>query len=146
MNSTKCVCNYLEYCCCWQVVGSSLLLMYDDSKVGAWLIDFAKTRPVPDHLTVNHRSAWSPGNHEEGFLYGLDQLIRVMEQAKIPGAEQHPPPASPVALKSWTPSPHLVPPTDKWLDVTHLLTRPGFQVQRQDLSILVWSQEECFAA
>lgn len=57
------------------MVGSSILIIYDDVRVGAWLIDFAKTRPVPNGLTVNHRSVWNPGNHEEGFLYGLDQLI-----------------------------------------------------------------------
>ncbi|XP_054270172.1 inositol-trisphosphate 3-kinase homolog isoform X2 [Macrosteles quadrilineatus] len=83
-----------------EVVGSSLLLMYDDSKVGAWLIDFAKTRPVPTNMTVNHRSAWSPGNHEEGFLYGLDQLIRVLEKVRTGGEQRSPPPTTPVALKS----------------------------------------------
>lgn len=60
-----------------EVVGSSILILYDDVKVGAWLIDFAKTRPVPEGITLNHRVPWSPGNHEEGFLFGLDNLIRV---------------------------------------------------------------------
>ncbi|CAB0016968.1 unnamed protein product [Nesidiocoris tenuis] len=60
-----------------EVVGSSILIIYDDVKVGAWLIDFAKTRPVPDGITLSHRKPWSPGNHEEGFLFGLDNLIRV---------------------------------------------------------------------
>ncbi|XP_046680700.1 inositol-trisphosphate 3-kinase homolog isoform X1 [Homalodisca vitripennis] len=83
-----------------EVVGSSLLLMYDDSKVGAWLIDFAKTRPVPENLTVNHRSTWSPGNHEEGFLFGLDQLIRVLEQVNTGAEERSPPPTTPLALTS----------------------------------------------
>lgn len=89
-----------ESICHVQVVGSSLLLLYDDSRVGAWLIDFAKTRSVPDNLTVNHRSAWTPGNHEEGFLYGLDQLIRVFEQVQTTGTERSPPPSTPLALKS----------------------------------------------
>lgn len=60
-----------------EVIGSSILILYDDTKVGAWLIDFAKTRPVPDGCILNHRSPWTPGNHEEGFLFGLDNLIRV---------------------------------------------------------------------
>lgn len=83
-----------------EVVGSSLLLLYDDNRVGAWLIDFAKTRPVPANMTVNHRSTWSPGNHEEGFLYGLDQLIRVFEQVQTTGTERSLPPSTPLALKS----------------------------------------------
>lgn len=45
--------------------------------MGAWLIDFAKTRPVPENTLLTHRLPWSPGNHEDGFLYGLDQLINV---------------------------------------------------------------------
>lgn len=60
-----------------QVVGSSILIIYDDVKVGAWLIDFAKTRPVPANTLLTHRLPWSPGNHEDGFLYGLDQLVNV---------------------------------------------------------------------
>ncbi|XP_065214496.1 inositol-trisphosphate 3-kinase homolog isoform X2 [Planococcus citri] len=67
-----------------EVVGSSILIIYDDVKVGAWLIDFAKTRPVPSDKILTHRLPWSPGNHEEGFLYGLDMLINKMENIKIP--------------------------------------------------------------
>lgn len=58
-------------------MGSSILILYDDTKVGAWLIDFAKTREVPEDITLNHRVQWEPGNHEEGFLFGLDNLIKV---------------------------------------------------------------------
>lgn len=60
-----------------QIVGSSILIIYDDVKVGAWLIDFAKTRHVPENMVLNHRQPWVPGNHEEGFLFGLDHLIEV---------------------------------------------------------------------
>uniref|UniRef100_A0A1B6D9K3 Kinase n=1 Tax=Clastoptera arizonana TaxID=38151 RepID=A0A1B6D9K3_9HEMI len=83
-----------------EVVGSSILIMYDDTKVGAWLIDFAKTRPVPDGFTVNHRSSWSPGNHEEGFLFGLDHLIRTFENVNISGGVSAVTSSTPVALKS----------------------------------------------
>lgn len=83
-----------------EVVGSSILIIYDDVRIGAWLIDFAKTRPVPSGMTVNHRSVWNPGNHEEGFLYGLDQLIRALERVKTSGSVSAVPPATPVALKS----------------------------------------------
>lgn len=59
----------------FQVVGSSLLIVRDDRKLGAWVIDFAKARAVADPL--DHRTPWVEGNHEEGFLFGLDSLIEV---------------------------------------------------------------------
>ena len=60
-----------------EIVGSSIFIIYDDTKVGAWIIDFAKTVPVPDGGVVDHRREWVQGNHEEGFLTGLDSLISV---------------------------------------------------------------------
>lgn len=60
-----------------EVVGSSIFMIYDDTKVGVWLIDFAKTNKLSDGTTVNHRKPWVPGNHEEGLLYGFDTLINV---------------------------------------------------------------------
>lgn len=67
-----------------EIVGSSIFIIYDDERVGAWLIDFAKTRSVPQGLQVDHRAEWQQGNHEEGFLYGLDRLIHTIETAKLP--------------------------------------------------------------
>ncbi|XP_066902477.1 inositol-trisphosphate 3-kinase homolog isoform X4 [Halyomorpha halys] len=83
-----------------EVVGSSILILYDDTKVGAWLIDFAKTREVPEDITLNHRVQWEPGNHEEGFLFGLDNLIKVL--GKVPSKSTPPnvTPTKPLALKS----------------------------------------------
>uniref|UniRef100_A0A0A9Z4L4 Kinase n=1 Tax=Lygus hesperus TaxID=30085 RepID=A0A0A9Z4L4_LYGHE len=83
-----------------EVVGSSILILYDDAKVGAWLIDFAKTRPVPDGIALNHRKPWTPGNHEEGFLFGLDNLIRVLSDLKVSSSESTVPSTKPLALKS----------------------------------------------
>ncbi|KAF5272202.1 hypothetical protein FQA39_LY01284 [Lamprigera yunnana] len=68
-----------EYFKTHEVIGSSLFIIYDDHKVGAWLIDFAKTNLVPEGLTLDHRSPWEQGNHEEGFLFGVDQLIAMIE-------------------------------------------------------------------
>ncbi|KAF2357170.1 Inositol polyphosphate kinase [Trinorchestia longiramus] len=65
-----------------EIIGSSILIVYDDTKAGAWIIDFAKTRPLPEGQFVTHRDAWVLGNHEEGFLYGLDCLIEVVEEVK----------------------------------------------------------------
>ncbi|KJE95431.1 inositol 1,4,5-trisphosphate 3-kinase [Capsaspora owczarzaki ATCC 30864] len=62
-----------------EVVGSSLLFVYDHSgKVGLWLIDFAKTNRSRKPLT--HRQPWNLGNQEDGYLCGLDTLIRVWRE------------------------------------------------------------------
>lgn len=85
-----------------EVVGSSILILYDDCSVssghvgdggcnvGAWLIDFAKTRPLPEGITIDHRSPWIYGNHEEGFLFGMDALIQMIEELDftLPGNGQ----------------------------------------------------------
>ncbi|CAG5131778.1 unnamed protein product [Candidula unifasciata] len=62
-----------------EIIGSSLLIMYDSSNhAGAWMIDFAKTIPISG-VTVNHRSPWKPGNHEDGYLLGMDNLIEIFK-------------------------------------------------------------------
>ncbi|KAJ0180590.1 hypothetical protein K1T71_003994 [Dendrolimus kikuchii] len=71
-----------------EIVGSSIFIIYDDERVGAWLIDFAKTRRLPEGSQVNHRAPWQQGNHEEGFLYGLDRLIHTIETAKLPAQSE----------------------------------------------------------
>lgn len=67
-----------------EIVGSSIFIIYDDERAGAWLIDFAKTRPVPEGAEITHRTPWEQGNHEEGFLFGLDRLIQTIETAHLP--------------------------------------------------------------
>lgn len=61
-----------------EVVGSSLLFMYDSVHAGVWMIDFAKSTPV-EGSEINHRLEWEMGNHEDGYLIGLDNLIRILE-------------------------------------------------------------------
>ncbi|CAH1115237.1 unnamed protein product [Psylliodes chrysocephalus] len=65
-----------------EVVGSSLFIVYDDTKVGVWMIDFAKINKLPEGQTVNHRTPWMQGNHEEGLLFGFDRLISIIENIK----------------------------------------------------------------
>lgn len=63
-----------------EVIGSSIFIVYDEEKIGAWLIDFAKTYQVPDGVRLTHRDAWVPGNREEGILLGLDNLITTIQE------------------------------------------------------------------
>ncbi|XP_073943913.1 inositol-trisphosphate 3-kinase-like protein isoform X3 [Choristoneura fumiferana] len=73
-----------------EIVGSSIFIIYDEERAGAWLIDFAKTRRVPEEAEVTHRAPWQQGNHEEGFLYGLDRLIDIIETASLAPAAAEP--------------------------------------------------------
>lgn len=41
------------------------------------MIDFAKTTKVPDNITLSHKNDWKLGNHEDGYLIGLNNLIDV---------------------------------------------------------------------
>lgn len=59
------------------MIGSSILIIHDGKRAGAWMIDFAKTTPLPEGQSIDHRSQWSHGNHEDGYLTGLDNLIAV---------------------------------------------------------------------
>ena len=60
-----------------QIIGSSLLLMHDkQNKAGIWMIDFAKTLRV-EGRNLTHRMPWVVGNHEDGYLNGVDHLTKV---------------------------------------------------------------------
>ncbi|ESN93855.1 hypothetical protein HELRODRAFT_88114, partial [Helobdella robusta] len=64
-----------EYFKSHEFIGSSLLFVYDElNEANVWLIDFAKTQSTPN---MDHRKEWCCGNHEDGYLTGLDNIISV---------------------------------------------------------------------
>jgi len=63
-----------------ECIGSSLLLVADAyGKAGVFWIDFGKTKRVEPGMTVTHRKQWVPGNHEDGILTGLDNMVQVWD-------------------------------------------------------------------
>ncbi|KAK2186855.1 hypothetical protein NP493_186g01049 [Ridgeia piscesae] len=67
-----------------EVIGSSLLLLFDRSnEANVWMIDFAKTRLLDKSTPVTHRAPWAIGNHEDGYLTGLDNLIQMLSKPEL---------------------------------------------------------------
>lgn len=62
-----------------ELIGCSLLFVHDSDRAKIWLIDFAKTQPLPESLQVTHWKKWEFGNHEDGFLTGINNLITMFE-------------------------------------------------------------------
>ena len=73
--------NFIVYIL--QLIGSSLLFIHDQNKANIWMIDFAKTHPLPAGIQIDHRSPWRVGNHEDGYLIGLANLTQLFDQLSL---------------------------------------------------------------
>jgi 1D-myo-inositol-triphosphate 3-kinase len=66
-------------------IRSSLLFVYDGAtnKASIRMIDLARvsqpTKADGGHMSLDHRATWEPGNHEDGYLTGIDNMIEVFE-------------------------------------------------------------------
>lgn len=63
-----------------EVIGSSLLFVHDRTQASIWLIDFAKTVSLPAGSSITHINEWIVGNHEDGYLIGINNLIQIFEE------------------------------------------------------------------
>ncbi|XP_076357707.1 inositol-trisphosphate 3-kinase A-like isoform X2 [Tachypleus tridentatus] len=69
-----------EFFASHELIGSSLLFVHDMKNANVWLIDFAKTRQLPLNVHISHRDPWQMGNHEDGFLVGLKNLLELFQE------------------------------------------------------------------
>ncbi|KAI1690943.1 inositol polyphosphate kinase domain-containing protein [Ditylenchus destructor] len=65
-----------------EVIGSSILILFDNTNVGAWLIDFGKTVEL-EGVKIDHEKPWVPGNHEDGYIAGFKNLIKLLKDGYV---------------------------------------------------------------
>lgn len=53
------------------------MFVHDRHNANVWLIDFAKTLVLPEEIHISHDSNWIVGNHEDGYLIGINNLIHI---------------------------------------------------------------------
>ncbi|XP_019338650.1 inositol-trisphosphate 3-kinase B isoform X2 [Alligator mississippiensis] len=76
---------------CHEVIGSSLLFIHDKKEQAkVWMIDFGKTTPLPEGQVLQHNVPWVEGNREDGYLWGLDNLIQILTELSQRAASSTP--------------------------------------------------------
>ncbi|XP_068088915.1 inositol-trisphosphate 3-kinase B [Hyperolius riggenbachi] len=64
-----------------EVIGSSLLFVHDKKEQAkVWMIDFGKTTPLPEGQVLDHKVSWVEGNREDGYVYGLENLVKILRE------------------------------------------------------------------
>ncbi|XP_069008389.1 inositol-trisphosphate 3-kinase A [Embiotoca jacksoni] len=72
-----------------EVIGSSLLFIHDHTgNAQVWIIDFGKTTRLPEGQTLQHDIPWQEGNREDGYLWGLENLIHTLESVSNEGTSE----------------------------------------------------------
>lgn len=66
--------------------------MHDRTTASIWLIDFAKTVELPEKVNIDHNSAWTVGNHEDGYLIGINNMIDIFNELLIKKGDNKSPP------------------------------------------------------
>lgn len=64
--------------------------MHDRTQASIWLIDFAKTVSLPEGANITHINEWIVGNHEDGYLIGINNLIQIFEELLTNESEPQP--------------------------------------------------------
>ncbi|XP_014668488.1 PREDICTED: inositol-trisphosphate 3-kinase A-like [Priapulus caudatus] len=87
LKAIRTTCETSPFLAAHELIGSSLLFVHDTSGyANVWIIDFGKTLPLPEGAAVTHTVPWVEGNHEDGYLIGVQSLISVFEScAPMPG-------------------------------------------------------------
>lgn len=94
LRAIKATLEVSEFFATHEVIGSSLLFVHDADKANIWLIDFAKSRLLPPGVPpITHKAPWIEGNHEDGYLIGLRNLIDIFTEMELsPESPPTPPP------------------------------------------------------
>ena len=90
-----------------ELITTSLLFLYDADPASTaapnvWMYRFNYADKLPTGRTITHRAEWELGNHEDGYLTGLDSLCDHFGAvaASSTGSDQiHEPPKLPVATR-----------------------------------------------
>lgn len=60
-----------------------MLFVHDRKQANVWLIDFAKTVLLPENHCIDHFSTWKVGNHEDGYLIGINNLLELFSELEM---------------------------------------------------------------